>query len=417
MPKNNIIVGLDIGSATIQVVVAQKLSASQKLRILGVGQSVASGLRKGIITDIDEAAKSVREALKMAERASGVAISEAYVSAGGNHIACRSSRGVVAVSRADQEISEDDVMRAIHQAEAVNLAPNREILHLIPREFIVDSERGIKDPVGMHGVRLEVEVLIIEGSTPVLRNLQKCLSEAGVAPIEFVLAPLASSRAVLSKRQKELGVLTLDLGGGTVGLGVFEEGDIIHTNILPFGAGHITNDIAIGLRTLVDVAEKVKLEYGSSSALEIGRKETIDLAKFGIEEQGKISRRMVAEIIEARLSEIFELVNKELKKINRQGLLPAGVVLVGGGAKLPGLVDFAKKELKLPIQIGFPAEELGGLVDRVDDPVFATALGLVLWGQDFDGKKEGFSLMMPDIQLIDNSFFDKIKHWFKALLP
>ena len=415
--KNDIIIGLDIGTSTVQTVVAQKLGAAQKLRILGTGQSSVNGLRRGIITDIDAAARSIREAVKMAERASGVSVREAYVSVGGSHIGCRSSRGVVAVSRADQEISEDDVMRVIRQAEAVTLAANREILHVIPREFIIDSEKGIKDPVGMHGIRLEVDVLIIEGSTPVLKNLNKCLSEAGIEPSEFILSSLASSRAVLNSRQKELGVLTLDLGAGTTGLGVFEDGDIVYANILPIGSGHITNDIAIGLRTSIDVAEKIKLEYGSCAASEIGKKETIDLAKFGVEDQTKVSRRMLADIIEARICEIFDLVNKELKKINRQGMLPAGVILVGGGAKLQGLVDLAKRELKLPAQIGFPAEELGGLVDRVDDPAFACALGLVLMGQDLEGKKEGLGSMVPKIPLMDGSIFDKIKHWFRAILP
>src|SRR3989344_6065027 len=415
--KNDIIIGLDIGTSTVQTVVAQKLGAAQKLRILGTGQSSVNGLRRGIITDIDAAARSIREAVKMAERASGVSVREAYVSVGGSHIGCRSSRGVVAVSRADQEISEDDVMRVIRQAEAVTLAANREILHVIPREFIIDSEKGIKDPVGMHGIRLEVDVLIIEGSTPVLKKFKKGLSEAGIEPSEFILSSLASSRAVLNSRQKELGVLTLDLGAGTTGLGVFEDGDIVYANILPIGSGHITNDIAIGLRTSIDVAEKIKLEYGSCAASEIGKKETIDLAKFGVEDQTKVSRRMLADIIEARICEIFDLVNKELKKINRQGMLPAGVILVGGGAKLQGLVDLAKRELKLPAQIGFPAEELGGLVDRVDDPTFACALGLVLMGQDLEGKKEGLGSMVPKIPLMDGSIFDKIKHWFRAILP
>lgn len=415
--KNDIIIGLDIGTSTVQVVVAQKLGAAQKLRILGTGQSSVNGLRRGVITDIEAAARSIREAVKMAERASGFSVREAYVSVGGSHIGCRSSSGVVAVSRADQEISEDDVMRAIRQAEAVTLAANREILHVIPREFIIDGEKGIKDPVGMHGIRLEVGVLIIEGSTPVLKNLNKCLSEAGIEPSEFILSSLASSRAVLNSRQKELGVLTLDLGAGTTGLGVFEDGDIVYANILPIGSGHVTNDIAIGLRTSIDVAEKIKLEYGSCAASEIGKKETIDLAKFGVEDQTKISRRMLADIIEARICEIFDLVNKELKKINRQGMLPAGVILVGGGAKLQGLVDLAKRELKLPAQIGFPAEELGGLVDKVDDPAFACALGLVLMGQDLEGKKEGLGSMVPKIPLMDGSIFDKIKHWFRAILP
>ena len=270
------------------------------------------------------------------------------MSVGGEHISSRVSKGVVAVSRADSQVSEEDVDRAINAASAISIPSNREVLHVLPRRFTVDSADSIKDPVGMHGVRLEVDALIVEDSTPFIKNLIKCVREAGLEEDGLLLTPLAAARSILTKRQKELGVLSLDLGGGTTGLTVYEEGDILHCAILPVGQMHVTNDIAIGLRVSIDVAEKIKLAYGTARVAEVKKSEIIDLAKMG-EAGGNVSRQEVAEIMEARLAEIFDLVNKELKKIDRVGFLPAGIVLTGGGAKIKGIVEFAKQRLKLPV--------------------------------------------------------------------
>ena len=413
MPKETIITGLDIGSCFIRVVVAKMRADKTKPQIIGIGQAPSFGLRRGVVVDIEEATKNISQAVQEAERSSGVSIERAMVSISGNHITPRISKGVIAVSRADSEVSKEDVDRAIEAASAISLPPNSEILHVIPRNYLVDDQAGIKDPVGMNGVRLELDALIIEGSKPFVKNLYNCISDAGLEVEELVLAPLASSYAVLSKRQKELGVLVLDLGGGTAGLTVFEEGYIIHSCVLPVGSSHITSDIAIGLRSDIDLAEKIKLEYGSASLSEINKKDMIDLTKLGSIEGGLIPRTQVVEIMEARLSEILELTNKELKKIDRQGLLPAGVILLGGGAKVPGLVDLAKKELKLPVQVGFPLE-LEGIIDEVEDPSFATAIGLILWSVDnqIKSKKQGTPLtgrIRPPI--------DKIRHWFRGFLP
>lgn len=417
MSKENIIVGLDVGTCFIRTVVAKIKADNLKPQLIGVGQAPSFGLRKGMVVDVEEVIKSITESIQEAERNSGVPIERVYASISGSHITTKVSKGVVAVSRADGEVSKEDVLRAINAASAISILPNREIIHVIPRSYTIDNQTNVREPVGMNGVRLEVDTLIVEGFTPFIKNLTKCINEAGLEIENLVLSPLAASRAALSKRQKELGVLALDLGGGTVGLTIFEEGEIIHSCILPIGSAHITNDIAIGLRSDIDLAEKIKLEYGSAIASEINKKDVVDLSKLGSHgETGTVSRVEIVEIMEARLSEILELVNKELKKVDRQGLLPAGVVLLGGGAKVPGLVDLTKEELKLPAQVGFPLE-LDGPMDEIDDPAFATAIGLVLWSinsknRGQEGKHNNFwqkFSLSPSLR--------KIKDWLKGFLP
>lgn len=403
--SQKIFAGLDVGSHTIQAVVVQKKNSDQKLRILGVGQVLTQGVRKGVVVDIEEASKSIRLCLDQAEKNSGHKIIKVALSLGSPFISSRLSRGVVAVSRADQEISEEDISRVVKAAEAISLPPNREIIHVIPREFIVDSEGGIRDPLGMRGVRLEVNALIIDGFTPFIRNLLKAVEIAGVKHSVLILSTLAASRSCLSKRQKELGVAILDIGASTTGLSVFEEDTLLLTQILPVGAGHITNDLAIGLRTAIDVAERIKLEYGISLPQVVSKKEIIQLDKFGLEKQ-VISRKEIASIIEARLLEIFDLVNKELRSIGREGRLPAGVVILGGGTKMPGLVELAKSKLKLPVQIGFPQEGISGFTEKVDDPAFSTAVGLVLWESDFEEKEKG-----------ESNILKLFKKWFRVFLP
>ena len=413
----DIFVGLDLGTSTVNTVIA-KVDASQetvKPQVMGVGMAPSFGLRRGVVVDIDDAISSIKKSVAEAERVSGMKIDHAYVSIGGTHVKSIASKGVVAVSRADGEISNEDVERVISASEAISMPLNREIIHIIPRVFTVDSETGIKNPVGMHGVRLEVDSLIIDGSTPFIKNLVKCVNESGINIDAIVLDILAASRAVLNKRQKDLGVLCLDIGGGTSSLCIYEEGDLRHVNILPVGAAHITNDLAIGLRTAVDIAEKVKIEYGSCLPNEIYKNDVIDLAKFGFGEEDLIPRKEVANIIEARVLEILDLTTRELKKIDRNRLLPAGVVIIGGGAKIPGFIDLVKQELKLPAQIGFPAE-FDGLADKMDDPVFATAVGLVLWGIDAELSGKGYGQSSQVISSMGNTV-NKMKRWFKIFLP
>jgi len=412
--RQQTIIGLDIGTSNIKTVVAKYGRNEAKPQIIGASSTPSFGLRRGIVVDMDEVISRISKSLGEVERTSGIPIEKAFISIGGAHILSQPSQGVIAVSRADGEISQEDVLRAINAAKAINLAQNHEIIHTLPLGFTVDGEDKIKDPKGMHGVRLEAEVLLIEATTPYLKNFIKCIHRAGIDIEELILAPLASSKAVLSARQKELGVVLLDMGGGTTGLCVFEEGRLLHTKVLPIGGGHITNDIAIGLRISIDTAEKLKREFGSALPEEISKKEEIKLAKIDPSEEEAVSRRHVAEIIEARLEEIFSMANRELRAIGREKLLPAGVVLAGGGAKMPGIIDLAKQHLKLPAQIGFP-QDLRGIIDRVDDPSFACTVGLALWG------KESQELSRGVLSGLDFFSFKgvsgKIKRIFKSFLP
>lgn len=413
----DIITGLDVGTTMVRTIVASTKDKNKDARpkVIGMGQVPSTGMRRGVVIDIDEMIQNIKKSLEQAEQSSGVPIERVYLSIGGSHITCQKSSGTVAISRADGEISEDDIIRVVNGASAISLSPNREILHIIPREFTIDGQKGIQDPLGMSGVRLEVEALIIEGSTPFIKNLTKCVSGLGVQINGLVLDSLAASQAVLSKRQKELGVLTLDFGGGTVGMTVYEEGNLLHAHSLPIGASHITNDVAIGLRTGIDLAEKVKLEYGFSLSSEIGKRDMVDLSKIDEREEGVVSRREIAHIIEERIREIFSLVNKDLRKISKERLLPAGVVLVGGGAKIPGLIDLAKEELKLPVQLGFPLE-VDGIVDKVDDPSFATAVGLIFWGIQMQVKGGGQGTIFSTIPSLRMTV-GKMRRWFETFLP
>lgn len=392
MKKSGFFVGLDIGSGTIRTVIAAPGNAQETLRVIGVGTAPSSGVRRGSIVDMEGAVRAILDSIAHAEGMAGASVDRAVVALGGHEVFFRETSGVVAVGKADGEVLEDDVNRVLEQARnSATLTPNQDILHIIPKQYRLDDEKNIKDPLGMSGVRLEVSALIIGDSAQHTKNISRALEQGGVALDQFVVSPLAASEAVLGARERELGVALIDIGANTTSLAVFEEGDLLHVKILPIGSGHVTNDIAIGLRTSIDVAEEVKLRYGSALPDDIDRREDIDLSKVSSAEEGEVSRRHIAEIIEARFEELFTFVDEELKSVGRSGLLPAGVVLTGGGAKLPGLVDLAKETLRLPAQIGYP-KPLGGVLDRVDDPEFATAIGLVLWvSANADGGGSGNS--------------------------
>ncbi|MDP4001335.1 MAG: cell division protein FtsA [bacterium] len=415
MAKEQIFIGLDIGSSMIRVIVGKQESELGTPSIIGVGEAHSAGIRRGVIVDIDEAVSSISEALEKAERMTGLSLDHAVVSVGGPQITSQESHGVIAVSRADGEITENDLVRVVDASQAISIPANREILHVIPKTFTVDGQAGIKDPVGMSGIRLEVDTQIIQAAVPFIKNLTKCILQAGLEIDDLVLAPLASAQAVLTKKQKELGVVVIELGGGTTGMVVFEEANVVAANILPVGAIHITNDLAIGLRTSVETAEKVKLQHASAESRKLKKDSELDLSKIDKQEEGRVSLKHIAEIVEARLEEIFDLVNKELRAINKDGQLPAGAVLTGGGAKLPGVVELAKKQLRLPVSLGLPGQ-VTTVIDRVNDPAFATGVGLVLWGNEFLlGSSHTINKFAKKV--LENDSVDKLRKWFKSFLP
>jgi cell division protein FtsA len=322
--------------------------------------------------------------------------------------------GVVAISRATGEIQESDVERVIDQARSMAVPVNYEIIHIIPRNFSVDNQTDVKDPVGMSGIKLEVSTQVIRGLSPQLKNLTRCVHRVGVDINDMILANLAAAEAVLTDRQKEVGVAVMDIGATTTNLVVFEDGELFYASILPIGSNHITSDLAIGLRTSLEVAERVKIDAGHCSPGLFDKKEEINLRDFGGDDQS-FSKKFVAEIIEARVEQIFEKIDEELQKIHRSGLLPAGIVLAGGGAKLPGVVDVGRKKTMLPVSIG-TLPKFNAAVERVNDVSFATAMGLVMWGyqahnQNLD-KRYAFGNKMQVIKEAG----EKVKGWIKALI-
>src|SRR3989339_1597554 len=388
----DIITGLDIGSSTIRVVVGQIVPDDQgkpQLHITGAVSVPSEGVHKGAISSMEDAVSSVSKALERAERMTGLAVNSAWVSIAGQNIFVQESHGVIGVStHADAEIKEDDVERVIEAARTVATPSNYEILHVVPKSFTVDGQQGIKDPVGMSGVRLEVDAVIIQTLSSQIKNVTKTIYRTGLNIDDLVFTPLATAEAVLTPRQKELGVCVVDIGAATTSLVVFEEGDILHTAVLPVGGDHIKNDLAIGLRTSLEVAERAQIEIGNAVPDDADRKAQYPLSDFGSPEQEMIKERFVAEIIVARLEELFESIDDELRKIDRSGMLPVGIILTGATANMDGVCEVAKRVLRLPVALGIPIS-LRSVIDEVKDPAFAGAVGLVLWGFGLIAKESG----------------------------
>lgn len=409
MAKENLLVGLDVGSTKVAVTSGEIVEGM--VNVTGFVKVPNNGVRKGTVVDIEDTVSAISDALEKLERISGSRISSAVVGISGPHISTSISKGVVAVARADGEIGKSDVERVITAAKTVALPPNREIIHVIPRSYTVDGQEAIVDPTGMTGIRLEVEALVISGATSAIKNLTKCVYQAGLEIQGLVFSPIACAHNMMSKRQKEIGSILLDMGGGTTSLAVYEESDILHAAVIPVGSSHITNDLAIGLRTSVETAEKIKTKFGSAIPDKIREAETISLSQFDTGEDQRIERKYVSEIIQARLGEIFTLVNSELKKIGKEGMLPAGVVLTGGGSKLEDLIEATKEELRLPTAYGTMNLEMGGFVDKLNEPVYASSVGLMLYALEESLQGNLGSLAVGE------SIYNKTKNFFKQFLP
>jgi cell division protein FtsA len=411
--QERVIVGIDVGTTKVCVLVGA-LDRDGKLNIVGVGTCPSQGLRRGVVVNIEETVTSIAAALDRAERLSGKRIASSYVGIAGSHIASDNSKGFVAISPNHRDITPNDISRAVEVAQAIAIPANREIIHVIPRGYVVDGQEGIKNPIGMSGFRLEVEAHIITGSVSSLHNLIKCVDKAHVDIEDIVLEPLASGLAVLEDGETDLGVALIDIGGGTTDVAVYADGAIWHTVVLPVGGNLITSDIAIGLRLPMGVAEELKVTYGHCDPSAIDDDDMIDLSQFMSDCDDLVPRKLLAEIIQARVEELFSLVHEEIRKSGYEGLLPAGVVITGGTAELPGILEVAGLILDLPVRIGSPLG-LHGLADSINRPAYATAVGLLLWGLQHTAlmvEEED----MEDIGTTDN-FAARFGRWLRAFIP
>jgi len=400
MRRYHTITGLDVGTSKIKVLVAQKGSESG-LEVIASFQEPSMGIRRGVVVDVETASRVLENTFHNLQSQIDQRIDSVYINIGGAHLFCLPSHGTVAVSRADQKISEEDIERVLEAAQTFSLPLNKEILDVIPLNFIVDGEK-IKEALGMKGVRLEADVLVVGGFSPYLKNLSQTVLNAGFSIQDVIPSPLASARACLTPRQKELGVALLDIGAGTSGLAVFEEGNLIHLAILPIGSANITNDIAIALKTDIDIAELIKQKWGSCLLSKKEEKEKIEIKE---PEPLTLTRKMLNDVIAARVSEMFEQVNKELKEISKDNPLPAGVVLTGGGAKIPKIIELAKKELKLPCRIGKPQ----GFLNLEKDSSLSTVCGLILEGADAE--------MGVGVPAFGRGIGSRIKKIFQIFIP
>jgi cell division protein FtsA len=408
----NISVGIDIGSTKIITCVGKFDEGG--VDIIALSTSENQGIRKGVIVDIDETVSAISQALEEAEKMAGLSIKSAIVGITGPFIECEQSHGVIAIPRPDGEITEDDARRVIEMAKSVPSRPNRINIHTLPQNYIIDGTEIIKDPIGMTGIRLEVATNIISASSNAIKSLNKAAEQAGLSGTEIVFSPLATAKILLSKRQMDIGVLLIDIGASSSSYIVYEEGEMATCGVVPVGSMHITNDIAIGLRTNLDLADKIKLKFGFATPDKIADKEEIDLSKLDENETGRAELKYVSEIIEARLTEIYLMIKDNLIKANCNEALPAGVVLTGGGAKIGDIIEMTKDNMRLPVAMGKPNIEISGLIDKLEDPIYSTSIGLMLWGRDKISSNNSFGLdTLPGI----GNVVSKVKSLFKHIIP
>ena len=414
---NRTVVGIDVGTTKICTMVAE-VRDDGRVNILGRGLTPSKGLDKGVVVNIDEAVAAISTSVEKAERTSGYRIGTAYVGIAGRHISSLNQTGVVAIPRADHEITRQDVDRAVESAQAVAIPTQREVIHVIPRAYIVDGHENIRDPIGMSGYRLEVETHIVTAEAMAVQNLIRSVERAGVVIDDLVLQPLASAEAVLSPEDKDRGVVLVDIGGGTTDVAIFIQGGIWHSVVLPLGGNQLTNDIVYVLHTPHDTAEYLKLKYGQAIAREPeeGEDDEIDTESFAPGERQQISRFYLNQIIQARVEQIIDLVGAEIRRSGYEGLLPAGVVLTGGSALLSGIDELARDMLKVPVRIGVPTN-LSGLAESVDAPPFATSIGLVRWGMT-KGMRHPSGSYTGRIESNNwRNVYDRFKLWLREFLP
>ncbi len=379
MPKNSYIVGFDIGTKKVVAIIGE-VTEEYKLEIIGIGTAESRGLRKGVVVDLEATTGAVKKAQEEAELMAGVEIASGYFGLSGAHIKSFNSRGVVAVSGKNREITREDIKRVIDQSKALSIPPDREIIHIIPQEFVVDEQDGIKDPLGMSGVKLEVNVHIVTSAITSVQNLRTCVERAGINIENVVLNQIAASASTLTHDERELGVGLIDIGAGTTEVAIFERGSLWYTSTIPIGGDNFTNDIAVGLRTPIPEAEKIKKKFGCVASAATDEQETIEVPSVGKGRKPRIlSRQLLSDIIQPRAEEIFRLVDGDIKRMGYEKSLNSGLVLTGGTSLLEGLEEVAEEIFDLPVRRGDPGG-VGGLVDRVSTPDFATSVGLIIYG-------------------------------------
>ncbi|MEQ8215276.1 MAG: cell division protein FtsA [Smithellaceae bacterium] len=401
--RNNVLVGIDIGTTKTTAIVGEVTDTG--IDVIGIGTSPAKELRKGVVVNIESTVEAIKKAIEEAEHMSGCSINSAYVGISGSHIKGQNSLGIVAVK--GREVGEEDVQRAIEASKAIAIPVDREILHALPQNYIVDGQEGVRDPVGMSGVRLEAKVHVVTGAVASIQNIVKSVNRVGLDIEDLVLEQLAASEAVLSPDEKDLGVVLIDIGGSTTGIAVFSEGSIKHTAMLPVGGNYLTSDIATGLRTPFNEAEKIKLNYGCALTSMIPKEETIEVPSVGGREAREVSRQILGRIIEPRMEEILNMASKEIVRSGFEELLAAGVVLTGGTSLLPGINELAEHIFEMPVRSGIPSG-VGGLSDVVTSPACATGVGLIIYGSK---QTSSDSVYKKTGNVFDN-MIKTIKKWF-----
>ena len=420
MQKTRIIAGVEFGSSKVTTLVAQvnedPVNLETSINVVGASSFESKGIKKGQIVDIEEAVESIIASVEGAERMAGYNLEKAYIALGGAHVRSQNSHGVVAVSDPQGEITVNDVDRAVEAASAISLPTSREVVHVLSRDFVVDGETGVKDPIGMSGVRLEVDTHIITAATSTMKNLRKAVNEVGIQIEDLVFSGLASAEAVVSGTEKELGCVLIDIGGGTTSVAVFMDGSLTYSGVIPVGARNVTNDLAIGLRVSLETAEKIKLVLSAKKKKEEDMSDEVDLSTMGVTEVKKISKKTLLEgIIRPRLNEIFTMVRLELEREGIINRIPAGAIVTGGGSETVGVADSAKRMLSLPVRIGVP-RGVGGLIDDIITPSFATPVGLLIYGAKHL-PKENLTRFGKKIKLPSMGFLGKIIDSIRDLLP
>ncbi|WP_127477873.1 cell division protein FtsA [Sulfurivermis fontis] len=405
--EKNLIVALDIGTSKVVAIVGE-ITAANEIDIIGIGSHPSRGLKKGVVVNIESTVQSIQRAVEEAELMAGCQIHSVYAGIAGSHIRSLNSHGIVAIR--DKEVTQGDMERVIDAARAVAIPADQKILHVLPQEFVIDAQEGIREPIGMSGVRLEAKVHLVTGAVSAAQNIVKCVRRCGLEVDDIILEQLASSYAVLSDDEKELGVCLVDIGGGTTDIAVFTEGAIRHTAVIPIAGDQVTNDIAVALRTPTQHAEDIKIKYGCALAQLASADETIEVPSVGDRPARRLARQTLADVVEPRYEELFTLVQAELRRSGFEDLCAAGVVLTGGTAKMEGVVDLAEEIFHMPVRLGVP-QGVNGLVDVVRNPIYSTGVGLLLFG--LHNRGGGVASELHGAGSLSN-VFQRMKSWFQG---